>query len=178
MILISAIYTIEKPPHAKVRYSKLLNINMNRHRIVAKLIEWSVPILNLFRNPEEWPYPFEQLNEFEDHTLGKALYNFLNSRNLGYLPKYEEHDTYHVLLGYGTSVTEELKLQAFMWGNKNSTFAGRVLFIIGYIVFPSKHSLLKREMIRGSNAKPLSGILVASMIPMNLLELRSNLCID
>ncbi len=116
--------------------------------------------------------------EFEDETLGRELYSFLSSRKLGYLPKYEEHDSYHVLLGYGTTVTEELKLQAFMWGNKNSTFSGRGLFVLGCIVFPSKHSLFRREMIRGRNAKPLSGIPVTSMIPKNLSELRRNLCIS
>lgn len=151
---------------------------MNRHNIVANLIRWSVPFLNLFRNPEAWPYPFEQLTEFEDETLGRELYNFLSIRNLGYLPKYEQHDSYHVLLGYGTTVTEELKLQSFMWGNKNSTFAGKVLFVIGYIVFPSKRSLFRREIIRGRNAKPLSAIPVASMISRNLSELRCDLCIS
>jgi len=156
----------------------LLNVIMNRHKVIAKLIQLSVPVLNIFRTPDVWPYPFENLAEFEDETLGRELYNFLSIRNLGYLPKYEEHDSYHVLLGYGTTVIEELKLQAFMWGNKNSTFAGKVLFILGWIVFPSKHSLFRREIIRGKSAKSLSNIPVVSMIPKNLSGLRREFCIS
>lgn len=151
---------------------------MNKHRIVAKLIQWSVPFLNLFRNPEEWPYSFDQIALMENGTLGKALHTFLQSRNLGYLPKYEEHDSYHALLGYGTTVTEELKLQAFMWGNRNSTFAGKVLFILGCISFPSKYSVFKKEILRGQDAKPLSMQKASSMIPKNLAELRKELCIN
>ena len=52
-------------------------------------------------------------------------------------------------------MTEELKLQAFMWGNKNSTFAGRVLLILGVIVFPMKLNILKIEILKGRKAKPL-----------------------
>ena len=151
--------------------------NMNKHLVVAKLIQWSVPFLNLFRNPEKWPFSLEQLNACREGTLGRELHYFLCSRGLGYLPKYEEHDCYHALLGYGTTVTEELRLQAFMWGNKNSTFAGKVLFILGYLLFNSKRTLLNREIDRGKAAKPLSGIPVHTMIPKDLEKLRKELCI-
>ncbi|WP_052748973.1 Coq4 family protein [Arsukibacterium ikkense] len=151
---------------------------MNRHRIVAKLIGWSVPFLNLFRRPEPWPYDLDELQNLEEGTLGKELHRFLHSRNLGYLPKYEVHDTYHALLGYGTTVTEELKLQSFMWGNKNSTFAGKVLFILGFIVFPSKRDIMRAEIKRGKSAKKLSGIDVVSIIPVQLVKLRTDLCIN
>lgn len=155
-----------------------LNIPMIRHRVVAKLIGWSVPFLNLFRSPEPWPYNFDELQHLEEGTLGRELHCFLSSRNLGYLPKYEVHDAYHALLGYGSTVTEELKLQSFMWGNKNSTFAGKVLLIVGYVVFPSKHDILRAEIDRGRNAKQLSGIDVVSLIPLQLDKLRIDLCIS
>lgn len=151
---------------------------MNRYRVVANLISWSVPFLNVFRKPKPWPYEFNELKNFEEGALGRELYVFLHSRNLEYLPKYEEHDAYHVLLGYGTTVTEELRLQCFMWGNRNSTFAGKVLFLLGYIVFPSKHDMFKIDIDRGRKAKKLSGIEVASIIPMQLNQLRIDLCIS
>lgn len=150
---------------------------MNRHRVVAKLIQWSVPLLNIFRNPEEWPYSLEELERMDEGSLGNELFWFLNSRSLGYLPKYEIHDCYHTLLGYGTTVTEELKLQAFMWGNKNSTFAGRVLFILGCIVFPAKHTLFKAVLSRGKRSVPLKPINVTEILSRKLTELRKELCI-
>lgn len=151
---------------------------MTRYHILARLIQYSVPVLNIFRSPPVWPYPLADLANLEEGTLGKALHTFLTERNLGYLPQYEEHDTYHALLGYGTSVTEELKLQAFMWGNKNATFAGKILFILGYIIFPSQHGLFKNEIKRGQLAMPLSNVNIASMIPQKLAVLRRELCIS
>lgn len=151
---------------------------MNRHKFLAKLIEWSVPALNIFRRPVKWPYSLEELERMDEGTLGRELFEFLHSRDLGYLPKYEEHDAYHALLGYGTTVTEELKLQAFMWGNGNSTFAGRVLFLIGYSIFPSKHRALLIEMKRGQLSKSLSPIPVASLMCRNLHEIRKELLIS
>ncbi|MEY4589737.1 MAG: hypothetical protein RL497_1813 [Pseudomonadota bacterium] len=151
---------------------------MKRHQIVAKLIRWSVPFLNIFRNPEAWPYSLEALERMDKESLGWALFDFLNSRGLGYLPKYEIHDSYHALVGYGTTVTDELKLQAFMWGNKNATFAGKTLFIIGYIVFPGKHKMLQKEISRGKKAMPLSSVDISKMMHKNLTSLRKDLCID
>lgn len=114
----------------------------------------------------------------DENTLGFHLYEFLNSRGFSYLPKYEVHDTYHTLLGYGTTSIEELKLQAFMWGNNNSTFAGRVLFILGLILLPTKYQLFQVEIIRGKKAKKLKGFDVIEMINKPLLQLREELCIS
>ena len=149
-----------------------------KYRIVAKCIKISVPFLNIFRNPPEWPYTLAELKAMENETLGNNLFNFLHTRNFDYLPKYESHDAYHSLLGYGTTVTEELKLQGFMWGNKNSTVAGRVLFILGVIVFPNKYQLFKVEMKRGQNAKPLKEYSITEMIPLNINNIRKTLCIN
>lgn len=149
-----------------------------KHKIIAKCIQLSVPFLNIFRNPPAWPFTLSELEMMETDTLGKCLFEFLDSRDMGYLPKYEVHDAYHALLGYGTTVTEELKLQAFMWGNKNSTFAGRVLLILGVIVFPKKFSILKAELLKGKNAKPLKEHSLTEMIQDNIFQLRKDLCIN
>lgn len=149
-----------------------------KYRIFAKCIEMSVPILNMFRDPPAWPFTLAELEVMEHDTLGRCLFEFLDERNLGYLPKYEVHDAYHALLGYGTSVTEELKLQAFMWGNENATFAGKTLLILGIMVFPSKFKLLKRDLLRGKAAKPLKRYDVTEMITENIHLLRKELCIN
>ena len=153
-------------------------MGLSMHRIIEKLIQWSVPFLNVFRNPPIWPFSFDDLKAMDEDSLGFNLYCFLDSRGFNYLPKYEVHDAYHTLLGYGTTSIEELKLQAFMWGNNNSTFAGRVLFIIGLILFPTKYKLFKVEIIRGKKAKSLKEHDVIEMINKPLLNLRKELCIS
>lgn len=153
-------------------------MDLSMHRVIEKLIQWSVPFLNLFRRPSVWPFSFSDLKAMDEDSLGFNLYTFLNSRGFNYLPKYEVHDAYHTLLGYGTTSIEELKLQAFMWGNKNSTFAGGVLFVIGLILFPTKYDLFKTEIIRGKKAKALKGYDVVEMVNQPLIKLRDELCIS
>ena len=145
--------------------------------MLARAIGLSVPVLNLVRRPPTWPYTIEDLAAMPDDSWGRELHHFLSSRDLGYLPKYEEHDAYHALLGYGTTVTEELKLQAFMFGNGSATVAGRVLLAIGAVGFPSKWGLLRAEYRRGRRSSPLHRFPTASLIPVPLDEVRRTMCI-
>jgi len=150
---------------------------MNKYKLMSKMIEYSVPILNIFRPTSLWPYTLPQLEYMESGSLGNNLHEFLNNRNLDFLKNYETHDAYHALLGYGTTVTEELKLQAFMWGNGNSTYAGRALLIFGLIIFPSKYQTLVIELKKVKSAKPLKLHDVISMLPKQITLLRKELCI-
>src|SRR4051812_24638605 len=114
-----------------------MNSNLRlRKRIVAWMINKAVPRLNVFRHPKPWPYSLDELRTFPRGSLGLEMAYFLGSRGFGLLPKYETHDGVHTLLNYRTSTTGELQLQAFMWGNSSSSFAGRVLFLIGLISLP------------------------------------------
>ena len=150
---------------------------MNRHRLLAKAIGFSVPLLNLVRRPEEWPYTLDDLSEMPDGSWGRELHSFLATRDLGYLPQYEDHDAFHALLGYGTTVTEELKLQAFMFGNGSATVAGRVLLALGALIFPSKWALLREEFRRGRRTSPLYRFPITAMIPLPLDVVRQKMCL-
>ncbi len=130
----------------------------SRQRLLELAIAWSVPVLNVFRRPPPWRHPAPLLAQFDEASFGHAIFLFLTERNIGFLPKYEIHDAYHVLLGYGTTVTDELRLQAFMAGNRNSTFAGAVLYRIGWLLLPSLRIALEREYRRGAIAMPLHGV--------------------
>ncbi len=110
-------------------------------------------------------------------SWGGELHRFLSSRGLDYLPRYEEHDAYHALLGYGTTVTEELKLQAFMLGNGSATFAGRVLLVLGATLLPSAWAQLRIEFRRGRRAAPLRRFDTEGLIPFPLTTVRRAMCI-
>lgn len=123
-----------------------------RTQLLKWMIETAVPFLNLFRNPPQWPFTLNQQREMPVGSLGKDVAVFLDSRNLPLLPKYESHDHVHILLGYGTTPLEELKLQAFMVGNGSSSFAGKVLFVLGVLITPEYWPVLKTEIKRGQSA--------------------------
>lgn len=129
-----------------------------RTNLLKWLIESAVPFLNLFRDPPKWPFNIDQHRMMPQGSLGNELAVFLDSRKLSLLPKYEIHDVMHVLLGYGTTALEEMKLQAFVIGNGSATFAGKVLFITGLIIKPEYIKQLRKEISAGKNAKQLSRV--------------------
>lgn len=128
-----------------------------RMQLLKWMIETAVPLLNIFRATPEWHYSMAQQREFPEGTLGRDLAIFLDSLGLPLLPKYEVHDTLHVLLAYGTSPLEELKLQGFMLGNGSCTFAGKCLFALGVVIVPDHWSELKPEIQRGATVARIAG---------------------
>ena len=123
-----------------------------RKRIVAWMIHKAVPALNIFRYPKAWPYDLATMRKFPKGTLGLEMAAFLDVRGFGLLNKYEIHDAMHTILGYKTTTVGELKLQAFMWGNNSSSFAGRILLLIGLFMLPELWSELKVDCERGQKA--------------------------
>lgn len=139
------------------------------------MIESAVPFLNNFRNPPKWPYTIDQHRAMERGTLGNEVARFLDGKELPLLPKYEVHDTIHVLAGYGTTPLEELKLQAFMIGNGSSTFPGKVLFLLGLMIKPEYTNVLRRELQRGQQARQLAGFDFAQLVLEDARSVRSRL---
>jgi len=123
-----------------------------RKSLVAWMINKAVPALNIFRRPKPFPYTLEEMRNFPEGTLGFEVAAFLDKRKFDLLPKYEIHDAVHTLLNYNTTTAGELKLQAFMWGNNSSSFAGRALFLIGILTLPELWSELMVNYERGRKA--------------------------
>lgn len=119
-----------------------------RTQIVSFAIRDSVPVLNLVRRPARWP-AIEALRAYPDGTLGRETARYLDALGLPFLPHYENHDALHLVLGYDTSARGELELQAFMWGNGASSFAGRVLFIWGAMMLPEHIGAMRGALERG-----------------------------
>jgi hypothetical protein len=146
-----------------------------RTRLLKWMIESAVPFLNNFRNPPKWPLTIDQHRLMQKGSLGNDVALFLDTRKLPLLAKYEIHDTIHVLAGYGTTPFEELKLQAFMVGNRSSTFPGKVLFILGLLIKPEFQKPLSYELRRGRNAEQITKYNFLELIKENTQALRTRL---
>ena len=123
-----------------------------RKKVVAWLIGQAVPILNGLRRPQPWPYSLAEMSQLPAGSLGAETAVFLKQRNFSMLPQYEIHDMIHTLLAYGTSTTEELRLQAFMWGNNSASFEGRGLFLLGLALLPELWPIMRADYRRGRRA--------------------------
>ena len=140
--------------------------------ILRRLIVRAVPALNRFRKPTGWSLSLSELRVFPEGSWGLALAQFLEVRRFGFLPQYEAHDALHCLLNYGTTATGELRLQAFMWGNRSATVAGRVLLLLGLCLVPELHTRLRREFQRGRFSVCVSALPVIALLkePLTLMR--------
>lgn len=146
-----------------------------RTQLLSWMIETAVPFLNMFRNPPKWPYTLYDQRNFPSGSLGREVAYFLDSRGLPLLPKYEVHDTLHVLFQYGTTPFEEMRLQGFMIGNGSSTFAGKVLFVLGLIIMPEYWPQLKLDLQRGRDAKSIKNYNFELLILENTQDIRNRM---
>ena len=136
-----------------------------RERFVTHLIGDYVPVLNLVRNPAPWP-TLEELRAYPEGTLGRAVAAYLDARGLPFKVRYENHDAIHAILDYETNIQGEMELQAFMWANRASSPAGRILFVVGGLLLPEQWSAMREAYARGLFARPIE----EASLPFRLRE--------
>lgn len=96
----------------------------------------------------------DALRKLEEGTVGRAVADFLDRHRLGLIPKFESHDLKHILLGYGATVEDELKMQAFLWGNGNRSLPC-FLFLSMSLLTPYLWRDLRKAFRRGKGAKSI-----------------------
>jgi hypothetical protein len=136
-----------------------------RERFITHLIGDYVPVLNLVRHPAPWP-TLAVLREFPEGTLGREVAAFLDGRGLPFKVRYENHDAIHALLGYETNIRGEMEVQAFLWANRASSPAGRILFLVGGLLLPEQWSTMQAAYRRGLAAAPIE----EARLPFRLRE--------
>lgn len=74
------------------------------------------------------------LENCPENSVGNSVLNMLNENNLDVIPFFEDHDLKHLVLGYGMTSVEEIRMQAFLFGNGNRSFSC-ILFLLSGILF-------------------------------------------
>ncbi len=141
---------------------------------MTHLIGDYVPVLNLVRRPAPWP-TLEALRGYPQGTLGCAVAAYLDARGLPFKVRYENHDAIHAILDYDTNIRGEMELQAFMWANRSSSPAGRVLFFCGGLLLPEQWLAMASAYRRGRSARPIEEATLPLRLHDPLTELQVGL---
>jgi ubiquinone biosynthesis protein Coq4 len=145
-----------------------------RAKVVAWTIINSVPVLNLVRRPARWP-TLDELDGYPEGTLGHTVADFLRARGLPFKVRYENHDAIHAILDYDTSDQGEMEVQAFLWGNDASSFAGHILFVWGGLMQPEQWSAMRRALRRGRAARPIEEARLPARLHEPIADIRREL---
>jgi hypothetical protein len=145
-----------------------------RERFVTHIIGDYVPVLNLVRRPARWP-TLEELRDYPGETLGNRVAAYLDARGLLFKVRYENHDAIHAILDYETNIQGEMEVQAFLWANGSSSYAGRVLFVVGGLLLPEQWSAMRSAFRRGREAEPIEEAHLPFRLRESLADVRAAL---
>lgn len=111
-----------------------------RKRIAKLIIEflkiWLVikPLQIIFQSKNE--QSLLSLKSCPENSVGKDVLKMIEEQNLKLIPFYESHDVKHLILGYGMTSENEIRMQAYLFGNGNRSLSC-LLFLFAGVLLPS-----------------------------------------
>ncbi len=98
-----------------------------------------------------------KLESLPENTIGRELFQMLRDNNLKVIPKFETHDLKHLILGYGMTSIEEIKMQAYLFGNGNKSIFC-LLFLASGLLFPENWSEFIAEFKNGKRSVSIDNL--------------------
>jgi len=149
---------------------------ITRSRILVWLTHsLALPMLKLVRKPEKFPYDFDQLQQFPNGTMGKALADFLDRKDLQLLTYYARHDMKHILLDYDTTDEGEGCLPCFMLGNGHISFPVLPTVMYCFVTMPEHWTKFKLAYQRGKQSPSLEAVEWFALLPESVSDLKKML---
>lgn len=136
-------------------YTQGRSINYKFREAIVEFLKiylFIIPMQFLFSKRNE--RKLSELRILPDTSVGKNIANLIDNNDLKLIPFFEEHDLKHLVLNYGMTSTEELKLQAFLLGNGNRSPLC-FLFLTTTILFPEEWSNFIGEYKKGKASKSI-----------------------
>jgi len=144
-----------------------------------RLIEWlslkATHLSDLLLQNRAWEYTLDDCSKMNKDTLGYSLFSYLDKNNLTFKSKLIRHDMKHILLNYEMKIEDELKLHAFLIGNKSYNLLGIIYLITCSLFVPEVIVKLKVDYKKGKMAEKLKYVDLQNFATSNLNELRNSL---
>jgi hypothetical protein len=128
-----------------------------RERYLPMLVEWMKKgyIKLLHPHRQDWGETTESLSQYDEGTLGRVLQQFLLDGNINLEPKYESHDVYHVITGYGLGLNNEARMFFFLFGNGKRSVSILGSMLVAIVFIPDLIPTFYEDFKRGKDYFPL-----------------------
>jgi ubiquinone biosynthesis protein Coq4 len=146
--------------------------------LVALTHNVALPLLKHFRRPTPFPYSLAALSGLAEGTLGKDLFNFIDTKDLTLLTHYARHDMKHIVLGYDTTEEGELCLQSFMLGNGRVSFPVLATVLFGCCTAPEYWKKMMQAYQKGRQCIPIHAWDWFALVPVKTEVLRNKIFIN
>lgn len=128
-----------------------------------------------YRDKQPWAITTDQLQDLPKNSVGYHLGQFLYQHGFQLLPKFENHDLFHVLLNYQTTVVDEVRMQCCLAASGRNTFSTWITIIIGYLFYPESWSVFKAAYQRGKPLRNFSYWDFEALLTVPLKELQQRI---
>jgi hypothetical protein len=151
---------------------------MQKYRFEAifhQQLAFGVFFLKLFGQRHQTHQLFVSLENYQEGTLGKEIWHMLCKKEYELVPYYEKHDLKHVLLGYPQAAGDEMKMQAFMFGNAGFKLPMVFISMIFVIWTPEVWLEMPYHYRVGQLTKSVGGWKIEDYAHRNVAELQQEI---
>lgn len=129
-----------------------------RARLMLQLVKIAYYIYRRFYKTDKraWRQSRRDLRGKPAGSLGRSLAAFLDEGGFELMPRFEDHDVFHVLLGYGSDIPAEACLQFCLLGNGKRSINVYGTVLLATLVFPEHWGDFRRACERGRRARPFT----------------------
>jgi hypothetical protein len=143
------------------------------HRVIfARQLDFGIFFLKLFGDKKEAKRLFALIENSAEGTLGRSVWDMLHNKHLDFVPSYENHDLKHALLGYRQEAPEEIRMQAFMFGNAGFSLFSIATFLMFILWTPDVWLEMSYHYRCGSLTKPIGHWRIEAFAHRDLEALR------
>jgi hypothetical protein len=146
--------------------------NIVRGGLPPKVTGGSIWILERLFDTHRLDIRLQQLREMRAGSVGREVADLLDSKGYRLIPKFENHDIKHIILGFEMTVKDEIRMQAYLVGNGNYTLPCLMALSTG-IVFPSIWLELIAEYKMGRTMKSIIPLTLDECMERDLSEMRT-----
>ena len=149
-----------------------------RWRIVSWITVQATRLSGVLIRKREVPYEFYAFSKMPSGSLGLTYYETLKTAKLSFQPNLIRHDLKHILLGYSMDMRDELKIHAFLIGNKSYNPLAIAYLFLCLLIVPEMIPSLKQDYLRGKKTPPIRKINLNDWLFTSLSDCRTELNIS
>ena len=150
-----------------------------RHNVIFPTqLAFGIRLLRYWGNQHYCQQLQQSLAKLPEGTVGKTLWTMLAQQQLTLVPYYEKHDLKHAVLGYSTHPCDEMRMQAFMFGNAGFAPFVTLVFCAFIIWTPEVWHELPYHYRIGKKTPSIAAWRIEDLATYNLAALRQSIRLD
>ncbi|MFT5822795.1 MAG: ubiquinone biosynthesis protein Coq4 [Crocinitomix sp.] len=144
-----------------------------RWKIVTWITIFATNLSHILVRKRPQYYAFKEYGQMAEGSLGKTYFQYLNMQNIPFKANLIRHDLKHVILGYKMNMPDELRIHAFLLGNRSYNPMAIAYLCLCVTIVPETLSMLKKDFKRGRATQCLKRINFQGHVHNNLEFCRS-----